>query len=444
MIHPESEARGDALQVIPGIPYFYRQFGYEYSLCSYSAFTVESTSLNKLDPDPNHKVVLEPFTLRRATQSDIPLLMRLSTPANRHPNAMIGLHYTQEYWQYTVHDVLELKTRRFDADRETSIIVDSETGAEVGFTVMSTRFLGPTLLAMGLEEGQEYGQELTHSVLRQLVRWSKDRLEEDATNSAEAMQVLEAQKEEEKKKEETEAETEASKPAVVEDLARALAATEIREKVEEKKEADASPSVTETDPATDEDEAAKETPFPLELALHDQHPLILQLGTAATRPTKLQNPGMRLYTRIPSYTTFLLSIASVLESRLAQSERFAGLTGLVRLDFFRPAEAKKEGARGLELVFENGCVISAQDWVRPGPEGGLEERKQWKASLGGVPRIFFASFPPMVFSSLVTGHHDMDDLYMMYGDVQLRNEESRELLKVLFPKGEHYFDLFCW
>ena len=442
MIHPESEARGDALQVIPGIPYFYRQFGYEYSLCSYPAFAFESTSLHRLSED-----LVEPFTLRRATLSDIPLLLQLSSPANRHANAMIGQHYTQEYWQYTVHDVYEVKTNRFDADRETSIIVETETGKVIGFTVMSSRFLGPTLLAMGVAEGVEVGEELAHSVLRQLIQWAKERLEQDAKNSAEAM----------KAKEEAVAVTSAADAAAAA-TATATATVVATEApiedviasilVEERNSVDPTDTNAASAPettATASDvaaPAAKDLPFPIELALHEQHPLILQLRPKATRPTKIQSPGMRLYTRIASYPHFLLSVAKELESRLAQSSTFAKLSGIVRLDFFRRVE-NTSGGKGLELVFEDGILKSAQDWVRPSPEGGLEERKFWKKE-GKSPRIFFASFPPMLFTSLMTGHQDFDDLYLMYGDVQLRNEESRELLKVLFPKGDHYFDLFCW
>ncbi|KAG0302448.1 hypothetical protein BGZ99_002991, partial [Dissophora globulifera] len=45
MIHPESEARGDVLQFIPGILNFYRQFGYEYGLTMSPTAKIESTDV---------------------------------------------------------------------------------------------------------------------------------------------------------------------------------------------------------------------------------------------------------------------------------------------------------------------------------------------------------------------------------------------------------------
>ncbi|KAF9982870.1 hypothetical protein BGZ65_002418, partial [Modicella reniformis] len=72
MIHPESEARGDALQFIPGIPHFYRQFGYEYALSSYTISKIES--VNQKIPVLARDKTEEPFLLRKATPKDIPYL----------------------------------------------------------------------------------------------------------------------------------------------------------------------------------------------------------------------------------------------------------------------------------------------------------------------------------------------------------------------------------
>ncbi|KAG0048426.1 hypothetical protein BGZ83_006610 [Gryganskiella cystojenkinii] len=431
MIHPESEARGDVLQVIPGIPYFYRQFGYEYSLCNPAAFTVEKA--NQIPPlDPRKAVEgQEPFTLRRATVEDIPLLTRLSTPANRHTSAIVGQHYTREYWQYTVHDIIQMKESRFDADRETSIIVETATGKEVGFTIVSSRFFGPILLAMGLDETEVKYLEVAHPVLRQLFGWAKTRMEEDMKNSAEAVSADVASKK-----------ASAAKTAVItaehEDEEKKYDGEEIAKDTDTTKSTEAahSPTPAATTPAVEE-----ENPFPLELALHEQHPLIVLLGSKAKRDPKHKNPGMRLYTRIPNYAQFLVSVSSELESRLAQSA-MAGVTGVLRLDFFKQVEGSS--AKGLELVLEQGKIVSANDWTRPSPEGGMEERKEWKEKGNQPAAIFFASFPPMVFSHLVLGHQSFEDLYLMFGDVQIRNEASAELLRILFPKGDHSFDLFCW
>ncbi|KAG0301521.1 hypothetical protein BGZ99_003406, partial [Dissophora globulifera] len=72
MIHPESEARGDVLQFISGIPYYYRQFGYEYGFTISSTAKVETTSV-----PPLAKGKSEPYTLRVAKLDDLPFLKSL-------------------------------------------------------------------------------------------------------------------------------------------------------------------------------------------------------------------------------------------------------------------------------------------------------------------------------------------------------------------------------
>ncbi|KAG0303222.1 hypothetical protein BGZ98_006888, partial [Dissophora globulifera] len=73
MIHPESEARGDVLQFIPGIPYYYRQFGYEYGLTISPSAKIESTDV----VPPLAKGKSEPYILRVAKLDDLPFLKSL-------------------------------------------------------------------------------------------------------------------------------------------------------------------------------------------------------------------------------------------------------------------------------------------------------------------------------------------------------------------------------
>ncbi|MGO8947128.1 MAG: GNAT family N-acetyltransferase [Ktedonobacterales bacterium] len=72
LIHAKSEARGDLVQGITGIPHYYRQFGYEYAIALGTSFTVYFPAIPTVKKD-----VTEPFTLRRATVDDIPLLRHL-------------------------------------------------------------------------------------------------------------------------------------------------------------------------------------------------------------------------------------------------------------------------------------------------------------------------------------------------------------------------------
>ncbi|KAF9088715.1 hypothetical protein BGX23_007148 [Mortierella sp. AD031] len=161
MIHPESEARGDALQFIPGIPYYYR------------ASTIKNIqSLPSLAKDKT-----EPFILRKATTKDIPYLISMSTKERVSPHASVGLFYGPEYWKYAVADYPEIKENEYDMQRDTQIIVDAATGKYVGFTVFSSAF-GPKLEALVLDNEEVSWHEAAFPVLRQIVANEKARLEE--------------------------------------------------------------------------------------------------------------------------------------------------------------------------------------------------------------------------------------------------------------------------
>ncbi|KAF9130381.1 hypothetical protein BGW39_003130 [Mortierella sp. 14UC] len=132
MIHLESEARGDTLQFISGIPNFYRQFGY----CAPMAQEPSRTST--LPSQAKDKT--EPITLRRAAAADIPYLITKSAPDIVSPYTTVGLLYGPEYWQYTVHDFLEIKQSEHDVARDTFILVREATDKDVNFVVASHVF----------------------------------------------------------------------------------------------------------------------------------------------------------------------------------------------------------------------------------------------------------------------------------------------------------------
>ncbi|KAF9153189.1 hypothetical protein BG015_003893 [Linnemannia schmuckeri] len=175
MIHPASEARGHALQFIFGIPYFYRQFGYEYGLSPLPGSKIDSlTDIPPLSPTKQG----EPYPLRLATQTDIPFLTRLSQTPHQYlqpREVAVGTRYTPEYWQYAVHDSILDRQSRFDADRQTFVITDGE-GKAVGFVSMSHIFFGTTVEAFALDEAEGvYYVDVAYSALRQLFGFAKER-----------------------------------------------------------------------------------------------------------------------------------------------------------------------------------------------------------------------------------------------------------------------------
>ncbi|KAF8974922.1 hypothetical protein BGZ46_009594 [Entomortierella lignicola] len=172
MIHPESEARGDALQFIPGIPHYYRQFGYEYALVSFTSGKIEN--IQSIPSLPEGKSA-EPFLLRTATPDDIPFLVSMSSKEKVNPHTSLGLYYTAEYWQWSVKDIFETPYHGDIGVRSTQIVVDASTGKNVGFTIASFPF-GLKIEAFVLDDGVIL-QDAVYPILRQLIALEKKRLE---------------------------------------------------------------------------------------------------------------------------------------------------------------------------------------------------------------------------------------------------------------------------
>ncbi|KAF9357662.1 hypothetical protein BGX26_003337 [Mortierella sp. AD094] len=403
MVHPESEARGDALQFIAGIPYFYRQFGYEYGLYCYPTARIDNADI----VPPLGKDKSEPYILRQATLDDIDFLIQMSKPEMLHNNATIATIYTRRYWQYTVHDAIEDKQHRFDADRETNIIIEAESGKPVGFTVASYYFFGPQLEALSLDEGLASHVEVKDSVLRQLFELAKIR-QESKEKEYEAAQ---------KEKKKTEIDLEGI--------------TEIGDEQEKK-------AINDDDDATAAP-ASNQTqlkPFSYGISLPERHPLCILLGSNAKRAPM----GFRMYTRIHSYPNFIRAITPELEKRLAGSA-LAGVTGRLRLDFFRKVEGSN--CNGLEVIFEKGRIIDAKEWSNLSPEEDLEERMTWKKE-NNAPVLFVANFAPLTFTRLLTGMDTLDELLWAYGESYVPGDATRLLLNTLFPKSQHRFDIVIW
>lgn len=92
-LHARSEAEGDLLQAITGIPYFYRQFGYEYALNLDGGRVILLSSIPEGD-------LPAPSLLRDATEEDIPLLQALYEQSRQ--GQMVAAHIGEDWWRYQV------------------------------------------------------------------------------------------------------------------------------------------------------------------------------------------------------------------------------------------------------------------------------------------------------------------------------------------------------
>ncbi len=97
MMHTRSEAEGHLVQAITGIPYFYRQFGYEYAL------ELEGRRVTYLSLIPRaQESTPEPYALRAATTEDIPLLMELYN--RQRLTSMVWTIASERFWCYQIQE----------------------------------------------------------------------------------------------------------------------------------------------------------------------------------------------------------------------------------------------------------------------------------------------------------------------------------------------------
>lgn len=125
MVHERSAAQGQLVQAITGIPYFYRQFGYEYALDLWDTCVIPvASSAEREDTSP------VTYSLRDATLADIPFLQKLYEQRRR--AGLVSLVIDEQWWRY------QIETRsndpRQDINSHVQIIVD-EASHPVGYVL---------------------------------------------------------------------------------------------------------------------------------------------------------------------------------------------------------------------------------------------------------------------------------------------------------------------
>ena len=95
LVHARSKAEGHLAQGITGIPYFYRQFGYEYAL----DLDVRRLAYFALIPQAPEGTP-EPINLREATTADIPLIQALYDQNRAH--YAVSTNMPDRWWRYQV------------------------------------------------------------------------------------------------------------------------------------------------------------------------------------------------------------------------------------------------------------------------------------------------------------------------------------------------------
>jgi GNAT superfamily N-acetyltransferase len=141
LLHARSAALGHRIQVITGIPHFYRQFGYEYALELGGVRMVPLSLIPAAKPEAE-----EPYQLRLATEADIPLMMELF--ARRRDEMLIWGTTTAEDWRY---QIVEWADPTAPGKQSDYMMITDQAGAVVGFLEVAIKRWGAYLGVFQLE-----------------------------------------------------------------------------------------------------------------------------------------------------------------------------------------------------------------------------------------------------------------------------------------------------
>jgi hypothetical protein len=156
-IHKWSQQRGHQAQMITGIPYYYRLFGYEMALNLGGGRTGYKPDVPKLNDDEQ-----EPFNLRPAEVRDLGFISELYNAGQS--RYLVGCVRDEELWRY------ELNGKSYkNVNRDELRIIESTQGQPVGFLAHPFFLWGEKLSATWFEVApQTSWAAVTPSVVRYL------------------------------------------------------------------------------------------------------------------------------------------------------------------------------------------------------------------------------------------------------------------------------------
>ena len=121
ILHKWSAARGELVQAITGIPYYYRQFGYEMTLNLGGGRSGYKNQVPKLKDEER-----EPFTFRKADKTDIPFLT--ATYNRGCLRSMVSAVWSKDLWLNEL-----TKKSKYNLNRRKVLIIEDLDGVPVGF-----------------------------------------------------------------------------------------------------------------------------------------------------------------------------------------------------------------------------------------------------------------------------------------------------------------------
>lgn len=129
--HARSAELGHHMQSITGIPYYYRKFGYNMTVDLGGAGAIPLTAVGDMAEEPN-------FTLRLATDDDIPRLIELDTLGRR--DSLLSAKRNHAEWLYELHG-----KRLATDDYRHILLIQNQAQANVGYVAIDIGPDGKTL-----------------------------------------------------------------------------------------------------------------------------------------------------------------------------------------------------------------------------------------------------------------------------------------------------------
>lgn len=160
ILHLWSKERGELAQAITGIPYYYRQFGYEMTLSLGGGRSGDEVHVPKLKEDEE-----DPYHLRLALEDDLSFLM--TTYERGCKRYMVTALWDEALWRYE-----QTGKRKYNINRVEFYIIEDNEGRSVGFIgIPPIKWGGRSTLTMyELAPGFTWA-EVSPSVIRFL--WQK-------------------------------------------------------------------------------------------------------------------------------------------------------------------------------------------------------------------------------------------------------------------------------
>ena len=182
MLHARSAARGDMVQAITGIPYYYRQFGYEYALDLGGGRTIPVAVIPaKKGEEP------ELCQLRPARESDVQEIKSLYDL--QAAGSLVWTEMTEERWRYyiTVWDIPAVQRQapgEFGPERRLFMIVDGADKVCGVVGLATSRRRGTVYIGRLIMAPHVNWQAAMPSLLRAFVQAAADIPDADLANLA--------------------------------------------------------------------------------------------------------------------------------------------------------------------------------------------------------------------------------------------------------------------